>query len=540
MEDIQGLQKEGKLKEAEAILQNIANAYPDNIEALFSLGTNYAMMGCDGLATVLLRFCLALPSGEHDDNIWNNLGTCWRKLYLNDRAEHAFRRAWSISQRADIASNLSTLDVNEGEPEKGLPWARAAIELDPCHRHANWNMSLMLLELERWEQGFRQYAWGLATGDRQRKVYAAKPFVPWWNGSSLHGKRIVVTGEQGLGDELMFASQINELCDQAKQVIFDCHPRLEHLFRYSFRKWRAKNRLHIHPTRKRTDGKETWPKNYPRIDCKRSLADTPMYLRRQPEDFPRQVYLEAEPPLVNQFKRWIKLIRPGEPVRPVGIAWMGGRRQTRKDLRAIPLRELYPLCKAAKELDFTLIDVNYVDQSWEVKEALSEGLRIWQFPEIFQHERWECYRLNGQDYPDKFAAKEAAKITRASNENITHIPGPGFDFMDTAAFVQAIAELGGIIICVNSTMVHLCGALGAPCWSLTPKRPAWRYGLKSTRMQWYADHIFQFRQNDANTWDDVLRQVIGALFELAYNPNTKKFTEELHGRTDLASVRDAQ
>jgi hypothetical protein len=57
-----------------------------------------------------------------------------------------------------------------------------------------------------------------------------------------------------------------------------------------------------------------------------------------------------------------------------------------------------------------------------------------------------------------------------------------------------------ITVTVNNTTVHMCGALDKACWTLTPKKCAWRYQLEGEKMPWY-DSVKQFRQEDG--WGSV-------------------------------------
>ena len=59
-----------------------------------------------------------------------------------------------------------------------------------------------------------------------------------WTGGSLKNKRLLVTAEQGVGDELMFASMIPDLARRAAEeggsIVLECDPRLVPLFARSF------------------------------------------------------------------------------------------------------------------------------------------------------------------------------------------------------------------------------------------------------------------------------------------------------------------
>ena len=57
---------------------------------------------------------------------------------------------------------------------------------------------------------------------------------PRWNGESLAGRTILVHGEQGIGDEILFGSCLPDLIDRAGHCVVVCDPRLEPLFKRSF------------------------------------------------------------------------------------------------------------------------------------------------------------------------------------------------------------------------------------------------------------------------------------------------------------------
>ena len=78
----------------------------------------------------------------------------------------------------------------------------------------------------------------------------------------------------------------------------------------------------------------------------------------------------------------------------------------------------------------------------------------------------------------------------------------------------ALVKACDLIISVNQTLVHVAGSLAKPCWTLTPGRPAWRYGLDGTRMIWYPT-VRQFRQrlvgDTEEPWQFVFERVVPEL-----------------------------
>jgi hypothetical protein len=76
------------------------------------------------------------------------------------------------------------------------------------------------------------------------------------------------------------------------------------------------------------------------------------------------------------------------------------------------------------------------------------------------------------------------------------------DFADTAALVQAL----DLIICVDTSVAHLAGALGKPVWVLNRFDTCWRWLLERTDSPWYPT-MRLFRQPTFGDWDTVIADV---------------------------------
>jgi tetratricopeptide (TPR) repeat protein len=91
------------------------------------------------------------------------------------------------------------------------------------------------------------------------------------------------------------------------------------------------------------------------------------------------------------------------------------------------------------------------------------------------------------------------------------------DFLDTAALLVNL----DLVISVDTSVVHLAGALGKPVWLLNRFESEWRWQLDREDSPWYPTmHIF--RQSAPNDWDSVITRVARELAELAGSAATKK------------------
>lgn len=480
------LDRQGRFKEAEKVYLELLNADFGNPVLIASLGMSYAAQEKNGLAACLLERALAgldhlIPAFKRlgvtpksNDpaalqnftatkraEIMNALGTCYKHENKTEEARQFFMQAQEgIPLNADIQNNLGTLYINEGKPSKALEHLDLALSLTPGHPQAAWNKSLAHLELGDYEKGWATYDAGMAAKVRAERNYAAQP-IPAWQGEP--GKVVVVYGEQGIGDEIMFASCLPDLIARSKQVVFDCHKKLHTLFANSF------PGIDIYPTRE--DEMLTWPVladgktlRYP-FDSRIAIGSLPALLRPSIESFPGTPYIK---PPVEAEARWCARLANLSRRPKIGISWIGGHKRTRMEVRSTPLEQLLPILQ--QDADF--ISLQYTNCAAEIAAFEKQhGIKIHQFDEA----------------------------TQSPN------------YADTAALVANL----DLVITVCTSVVHLAGSMGVPTWVLTPSRPAWRYRLDLDYMPWYGRTVTLFRQQpDSIDWKPVITEVAAKLQEL--------------------------
>ena len=90
----------------------------------------------------------------------------------------------------------------------------------------------------------------------------------------------------------------------------------------------------------------------------------------------------------------------------------------------------------------------------------------------------------------------------AADPRILHLGDRLEDFSDTAA-VLALTDL---LIAVDTSVLHLAGALGRPAWGMIPFQPDWRWGLAGNATSWYPG-MELFRQPEPGDWTNVINQM---------------------------------
>lgn len=444
------------LDEAENIFHAILDSEPDNVYMLHYLSCLGIRKKRYGYVRQLLLRAVTHPKAF--PGVWNNLGYACRELGLRDEAIKAFKKAIELQEKSgsgdpDIYANLASMYVQNGTPQRALELCNQALAIQSNHDAALNNKGLALLEMGRYTEGFPCYEAREITEKKQERNYAVDSTIPLWDGTP--GKTVVVYGEQGIGDEIMFASVLPDMTKQCT-VILDAHPRLADIFRKSF------PNLIVYGTRKKSELE--WPSLY-QIDAKIPIGSLCQFFRKRPEDFPGHPYLIADQRYLPHVDRYLE-----SSSRPkVGISWKGGTKKTNLNSRTIDLETLLPLLK----LDVDFISLQYT------KETAEEIAR--------------------------FEAKHGIKI-----HHYQHLID---DYDYTAALVSQL----DLVISVPQSVVHLAGALGVPAWQLTPKKAMWQMGVYGQDMPWY-HCVKNYWQGDDAKWEPVIKRVKEDLCSLLAKP----------------------
>ena len=453
LEDGVKFMEAGEYNKALIAFNTLLNYHGDDSLFLFYLGSVHMRLGNDGLAKVLLK--CAIAKREEFPEAWNNLGFCYHSRGEYKDAQQCFERAIQIEpDNADLLNNIASIYVNNGTPQECINWCEKALKIKPDHQNAIWNLGLAHLELGHWEEGFKGYRAGMheAVGNRKKRNYHNDKETPEWEGTA--GKSVVVYGEQGLGDEIMFASIIPDAARDAR-IIFDCHPRLQNIFQQSFPD------IPIYGTRK--ENIIFWPQ-WEKIDGCIHIGNLGGLYRKKDSDFPKTAYLKSDPWLTQYYQE--KLEKLGNGKANIVIHWKGGTLKTNRDYRSMPLENM------------SEIILNNSDKANFISLQYTPG-----------------------------AAESVAQFNEKHGTSVHHWQSTVDDIDDVAA-VLANADL---VISVCTAIVHLSGAMGIDCWCLCPSRPAWRYGVAGD-MPWYGKNIRMFRQT-GDTWETVLNDVDANLKE---------------------------
>lgn len=376
-------------------------------------------------------------------NAHYNLGNVYKEVGQPADAGACFRRAMYIDpELAEAHINLGvTLTEQHRIPEAIASHSRA-IEVRPANAEAHLHRAFTWLTAGDWEQGWDEYEWRFRYDVNPREF----PFLAW-SGHSLAERTILVYGEQGVGDEIMFASCIPDVLATAAQCLIECDPRLVPLFARSF------PLADVVPRSFSVEDAKAYG-----VDLQSSTASLPRFLRRDLNTFPQQArYLAACP---HKRARWRERFAQLGSGLKVGIAWRGGGTPFTKRRRSTVLTQWSAVLNVP---GVQFINLQYGDCSAELADAkASLGVDLHHWPDA----------------------------------------DPLRDLDDFAA---QIAELD-LVISVDSATVHLAGALGVPVWTLLHYAANWRWLLERNDTPWYPS-MQLVRQPEFGQWESVFESV---------------------------------
>ena len=291
----------------------------------------------------------------------------------------------------------------------------------------------------RWKSGWLDYVWrGVGSASTMRILPFAK-----WRGEPLAGKSLVILAEQGLGDQIMFASCLPDLLrENPARVVFEVNERVATTLQRSF------PACEVVPTRQKKDLE--WVSDLGAMDYFVPLANLPMYCRNQDADFPGTAYLQADPLRVAY---WTAELEKSGPRPWIGFSWKGGTEITRTAIRTTTIEQFQPLA-ARHGGTWVCLQYGKVDE--------------------------DVARANLGGFPVAYWAEAIA---------------------DLDEFAALVAALDAVVTVCNTT-VHFAGSLGVPTIVVAPHIPEWRYGVNFSKLPWYPD-VRVLRQPVPNQWDEV-------------------------------------
>ncbi|MDZ4825631.1 MAG: tetratricopeptide repeat protein [Actinomycetota bacterium] len=428
----------GRLDEAVAALRRAAALAPEQGPILGVLGDCLHRMGRLNAADAVLR--RSIEHGcENNAAAWTLLANNSRYLGKVDDVEGALTRAAELEPGSpDMHNNIAVFLTTVGRFDEALAHFEQSIAIAPDNRRWYQNRGFTRLIAGDVEGGWTDYEFALHAGGARGDT--TRVDLPRWT-PAQPAARVLCSREQGVGDEILFASCLPDLAAGTRVVVYESDPRLVSLFARSF------------------PSIEVWPQDLDRpatdFDAGVLVGSLPLHFRRAVHEFPpdRRSYLVPDEAAVERWRTRMGALGRG-PV--IALSWRSKLMTAERRLEYTRLTEDWGPIFAIPGV--TWVSAQYDDCERELADAEHKfGVTIHRFDDV--------------DYLD--------------------------DFDEVAALLSAC----DLTLAPRNAVAMLAGALGVPTVMMGNR---WDWAdLGTDTSPWFPSVQLAYRQW-GDDWNDVI------------------------------------
>ncbi len=481
---------------AEVIVKQILRCDPEHLQGLQLLGLCKHRMGQNVEAVEIIQTALDIDPTNADN--WNNIGLAWgaldeqersidcllkaiqykpsqyvyynnlalqyRKIGKYTEAIEALTHAVEMQPLPQMLVNLGSIYGEMKDMDNAMRCYSKAVELSPDYPPSHVDYAFGYFMQGNWARGFEEYEWRFdyypQLGYYKREYDQNKR----WQGEALDGKRILIYCEQGMGDGLQFVRYTKQLKELGATVYVHCATCMNRLFERVSTIDKVVNRDIVNGV----------GESFPEYDYQCAIMSLPHILKNY--EISGAPYLK---PATTKFREHIDQQHPN--MFRVGIIWAGSPAHPHDQKRSIHLKYFKGLQEVPSVQLFSL----QMDLRKRKYGSINYPENPGQNPKLF---------AGGRGVVDYCEGAEGIKLV-----DLSHMIQ---DFEDTATILAGL----DLVICCDTAVLHLAGAMGVPCWGLIPYNPDWRWGLYGDTTVWY-DSVRLFRQEKMDDWASVLERV---------------------------------
>jgi len=348
--------------------------------------------------------------------------------------------------------NMASLLKDTGHFRSGLAFAEQAVAVSPGDADARYLRSVLNLITGDFEGGWADFdaRFNIPESPVVRRIN--NPYV--WNFEACD--RLVVWGEQGIGEEVLFSTCLNNVLSLAKSVVLVVNPKIKSLLQRAFPGTEVLGYLEF-------DGL-LYTHHIPMGDLAKRFRPSLSSFSMHPVST-----LRADPIRVSAVSA--ELAKYSKPRLRVGFTWFSGRDEFSR-FKSIPLSALSPLLEMP---DLQFVNLQYGPQALE-----ADGIPVGPGSDLIRLQSVDAY--------------------------------------DDLEGLAALIETCDVVVSVSNTTAHLAAALCKPLLLLLPLGPGhfwyWHCGALDQPVPWYTD-VRRFVQRTPGDWTPVVADVVAALQSLS-------------------------
>lgn len=468
-----------RYSEAIECLEKALNIDSNYAEAYFNLGI--ALGGVDDNVAALAAYdrVISITADSAGASLWSNRGKVLNELKKYDEALESYNRALEIypeysqaysnkavtlnlmgksqdaldccqtALRFNAAGGDADIYLNQAVAFRRLDYRKEAekafkkaISINPNHAEAHVSLSTLYFEDFIFPQAWSQYEW---RWDRKNPIQLKlSTSRPEWDGSPKVNN-LLVWGEQGIGDQILYGSILGELESYPQKILVTTEKKLIPILQRAYPKFKFLDKSELIP-------EELY-------DEQIAIGSLGKFFRNSLEDFSRspKAWLKSNSQITINLTK--DLTSPNKKI--CGIAWKSSAKNV-GEVKSLSLLQLKPILEN-RNLDF--VNLQYGDVTEEIN--------------------YTNQQLN--------------------NNNIYAIEA--LDLFDDVDGSLSLIDLCDIILTTSNSTAHLAGAMGKDVILLVPMTGLvmWYWHSIGNKNIWYPS-ITVLRQKKLGVWDQVIEE----------------------------------
>lgn len=374
---------------------------------------------------------------------------CMKNHHISQAIAYYQKALQDDPNQPEILYNIAYALRLQGDDARAIPYYEQTLTLAPNNEHAHFGYSKALLAIGNFERGWQEFEWRWHDSQRYIREFGHHNLTP----ELLRGKRVLLRAEWGLGDTIQFIRYAQLLKEYGAHVIAQVDEPLVKLFSPC----------------PYLDALVPVGHAFPHFDYQIPLLSLPLLFKTTLETIPNVTpYIFVDATITASWQNALA----HDTQFKIGICW-----QAKPDI----FLEQHPTTKRSVPLEL-FYDI-----------ARIPGVSI--------------YSLQQQNGCDQLEHIPADITIHTFDTDPSTGLRTGFDktngrYVDTAGVMQQL----DLIISVDTSVIHLAGALAKEVFVLLPSVAEWRWMHGRTDTPWYPN-MRLFRQQTPGEWQSVIAAI---------------------------------
>ena len=383
---------------AEKIYNQAIQINPANEKNYIELSTVIEKQGRPDESIALMRE--VVKPFSNSSTAWCHLASLVKVHHSRDEACELYGKSLELDSNNLVA--LNNFARIQGDPEKSQALLKRAIKIDPKLAEVHVGLATSLLLEGKLKEAWKHYEFRLdpSRGPNQTCQYTHQ--FPSWNGSSLKGKHIFLAAEQGIGDEIYFATAFQELIKRGAILYIGCDERLIDIYERSFENAKAfhfeDNLLNGVRYRSFPELDTLVKKGETHIDYVFNIGSIAKYFWHKRSDIPKydNGYLIAD---AGKVKDWQNTLQHEcKDKLKIGISWRSGIVNADRTHATIGLKNIISLI-ANTDAEFICLQYGSTQEELDqIETETGKKLHVWPDIDLKKDIETNLALINNMDY----------------------------------------------------------------------------------------------------------------------------------------------